>query len=104
MFAVPRFEKPKNRKEFFEQRVQSLGDDSAVKAVWLSFIGFTETLFAYHDFSRLTSHPAVLNRHLLLHGRDIPQARIENCLSPLAGFGYDNRLVMKGPFSIRTTE
>ena len=80
-FALPQFQSKSRRQRFLDDRRQQVANSSSiVRFEWLAFIGFVETVFSDLDFSNPTPQPAVLNRHLILHGRDIPQAKLEDCL------------------------
>jgi hypothetical protein len=79
-FSCHKFHIGKQREKFFETRLQAMADDSIEKLMWRSFIAFAETFFHFVDFGSPGSAPPVLNRHLLLHGRGIPQDKLEDCL------------------------
>lgn len=80
-FTLANFHMKRKRKEYFDQRRRvALEDPSVTKWMWLSFIGFCETLLRDVDFANPSYPPVILNRHLLLHGRDIPRARLEDCI------------------------
>lgn len=80
-FAIPQFQSKRRRQRFLDERRQLLADSGSTMCFeWLSFIGFVETIFHDYDFSNPMPPPLGLNRHLILHGRDIPQARLEDCL------------------------
>jgi hypothetical protein len=80
-FNLPEFEKGRRRRAFLEAKRQyALTQYFIEGAMWLSFIGFADVVFCDVDFQKRASWPSVLNRHIILHGRDIPQARLEDCL------------------------
>lgn len=80
-FAIPQFQSKRHRQRFLDQRRQAVANSTTIlRFEWLAFIGFVESIFHDYDFSNPTPPPLRLNRHLILHGRDIPQARLEDCL------------------------
>jgi hypothetical protein len=82
LFSLPYFYSKDTRRAFLDDRRQWVASNGFImRYQWMAFIGFIETLFSYSDFSNPpTTPPSVLNRHLLLHGRNIPQAKLEDCL------------------------
>jgi hypothetical protein len=81
-FSIPQFQRKKERQKFLSDRRQHAIKDNGIDGfMWLSFIGFADTVFQAVDFDTTPINiPPVLNRHILLHGRDIPQAKLEDCL------------------------
>jgi hypothetical protein len=81
-FSLPYFYSKNTRRAFLDDRRQWVANNEVImRYQWMAFIGFFETLFSHYDFANPpTTPPLVLNRHLLLHGRDIPQAKLEDCL------------------------
>jgi hypothetical protein len=80
-FKSPQFGKRKVRKNFFKtKRNQFKESEPLGGALWANIIAFLETVFKDTNFKKPDKYPKILNRHVLLHGRSIPQANREDCL------------------------
>jgi hypothetical protein len=83
------------RRQVLNMRQQATQSNSIERFAWLTFIGFTETVFHSSSFSG--SPPLSLNRHWVLHGRDIPKAKLEDCLRLLLALDTISHLTPQGP-------
>ena len=69
------------RNAFVEDRRQWIADNGFImRYQWMAFIGFIDILFCSYEFDNLPTTMPVLSRHILLHGRNIPQAKLEDCI------------------------
>lgn len=95
-FAVLEFQKGEARRQVREsRRQQAIQSNSIERYAWLTFVGFAHTIFHSSDFFGLP--PLALNRHWVLHGRDIPQAKLEDCLRLLLALDTISQLTPQGP-------
>jgi hypothetical protein len=78
-FSSPQFYKKVVRRNFFEARLRAARPDSLTQYMWRSYRGFAKMLFFSSDFKRSSRKPSGLNRHWLLHGRDIPNSNPTDC-------------------------
>jgi hypothetical protein len=75
-FAEPNFFKLKDRKAFFAKKICEAKKKGFLnRYFWQSYEAFAENLY-----SSCQSSPSFINRHWLLHGRDIPSSNICDCL------------------------
>jgi hypothetical protein len=80
-FNLTHFEGAKEREKFFIAKREQLVESGPLGgALWANIIAFLETIFQYAPFENPDNYPKILNRHVLLHGRSIPQANREDCL------------------------
>jgi hypothetical protein len=75
-----------DRVEFFKTRIQRAKPDSVAQYMWRSVDAFMKKLYQCSDFST-SPPPARLNRHWILHGRDLPGWDISDALRLLQGIG-----------------
>jgi hypothetical protein len=74
-----KFHEERSRDQYFKKRLRAFPDESIDKLMWLSFKAFAETFFQYLPFGSGATGP-ILNRHLLLHGRENLPNTLEDCL------------------------
>jgi hypothetical protein len=70
----------KDRKAFFAAKLEAVSSELIEHSVWLSLQNFYNELFASSDFDDQANRPTRLNRHWILHGRDIPSGELSDCL------------------------
>jgi hypothetical protein len=68
----------RDREAFFRSRIAACGDDMLSQAFWESVYVFVSCLFQFADFDG--TRPPTLNRHWILHGRDIADWRQADAL------------------------
>jgi hypothetical protein len=64
------FVRADERVAYFQTRINAAEPDSLDRAMWNSMNTFIALLYERSDFG--TARPAKLNRHWILHGRDVP--------------------------------
>ena len=64
------FIRGQDRQIFFKGKIDDCGDDLLMRALWESMDTFVSHLFQYAGFD--TVRPLRINRHWILHGRDLP--------------------------------
>lgn len=74
-----KFVRAKDRVTFFEGKVANAIPNSMRHYIWRSMDAFIKALFQHSDFSNSPT-PERLNRHWILHGRDVPDWDASDCL------------------------
>src|ERR1039458_8132325 len=64
------FVRGKDRDRFFTEKIATSPSESVEQYMWRSLNAFVKTLFERHEFDG--PQPEHLNRHWILHGRDMP--------------------------------
>jgi len=88
-----RFIHDSEREAFFQNRIAGCGADMLPRALWESVHVFMSRLFQRADFAGM--RPLSLNRHWILHGRDLPDwgqadaVRLFQALSTLSLIFFD---------------
>jgi hypothetical protein len=77
------FVKESHRREFFAGKVTSLPPDSMYRFIWRSIETFVGRLYQSDSFG--DTRPGYLNRHRVLHGRDVCDWDRAECLQLLQG-------------------
>lgn len=72
------FENSKERAKYFEQKISESEPESVNQYRWRSMNSFITTLFGFQSFKG--PRPDILNRHWILHGRDVPDWDESDCL------------------------
>jgi hypothetical protein len=75
------------RNGLFAAKLQSAPPGSIEHTEWLSVQKFCDGLFACSDFGDAANRPTRLNRHWILHGRNIPSGELSDCLRLLQALG-----------------
>jgi hypothetical protein len=68
----------KDRVSFFAEKIAAAPSESVEQYMWRSVNAFVKTLFENHPFDG--PQPGHLNRHWILHGRDMPDWGQSDCL------------------------
>ena len=77
------FYRREGRKEFFERKLKGLQAESLGYYLRCSIRTFVDVIFD----TATSKKPLVVNRHWILHGRDIPQGTQTDCLRLLLAVG-----------------
>jgi hypothetical protein len=77
-FSEPEFHRRSGRHKFFRTRLEATKPESIEYYEWSSYQAFIEELFKRFDFNKRA--PTRLNRHWILHGRNIPSGNLSDCL------------------------
>jgi hypothetical protein len=72
------FRRGSEREAFFNGKIAACGDDMLARAFWESVYVFTSSLFQYASFEG--TRPPAINRHWILHGRDVSDWRQADAL------------------------
>jgi len=67
-----------NVKNVAAKTLQSASSNSITRVIWASIVAFISNVFQYHDFA--DDRLAQINRHWILHGRDVPDWGQADCL------------------------
>jgi hypothetical protein len=73
---TPNFYKEKGRRQFFESKLKGMASGSLGYYVWSSIKAFVNTVFK----TATNTRPLIVNRHWIMHGRDIPDGTPTDCL------------------------
>ena len=76
--AGGRFLRKADPKNVVQERLNSSSKKSFTRLIWLSTDAFIHRLFESHSFD--AGRPVSLNRHWILHGRDVPDWTHADCL------------------------
>ncbi|MGH7814846.1 MAG: hypothetical protein ACREQI_12680 [Candidatus Binataceae bacterium] len=79
-FSEPHFESKSQRRRFFDDHVAAQLNGSLTESLWRSVKRVTEVLFQASSFDDDTNRPTIINRHRVLHGRDVPQDSLTDCI------------------------
>jgi hypothetical protein len=80
----------KDRASFFAEKIATSPCESVEQYMWRSVNAFVKTLFERHEFDG--PQPEHLNRHWILHGRDMPDWDQSDCLRLLQAIVAITRL------------
>jgi hypothetical protein len=80
----------KDRAKFFAEKIDTSPAESVEQCMWRSANAFVKTLFEGYVFDG--PQPAFLNRHWILHGRDMPDWVQADCLRLFQGIQMVTRL------------
>jgi hypothetical protein len=65
----------KKQESFFKNKLKVIKDGTIIMYMWRSY-----RAFAKNFFKSCSTTPSLINRHWLLHGRDIPSSNLSDCL------------------------